>query len=225
MGKKQNKKLYVIITAIFCFSLIFYGMYHFHTNNNISNLFDYNSAKNTAKNLMVINKENSEPIEGTRMIDGKNAVVYEIFDTTQYQIRQREQIEVWKNLNDDGLYKIQFKTYSFRSIAEMFDELQIPLTDEMKNYFKNPEETYKIFKNKNTHMIVLIDTMKKEFNSTEGLSEEEQKTHFTSPYIDLIITTDKELIEEQEQAYKNFKENEKVLKEKEEKEKEFDQYE
>ncbi|MDY6065437.1 MAG: hypothetical protein SPI59_03835 [Finegoldia sp.] len=190
--------------------IVVFGIYKFQTKP-ISPYIEENSAEKTATNFSsLLNEGGESPKEIQSSVNGRPMTRYEIYNDKAFSLNRPEQVKIYKNLNDDGVYKIQFTAYSFESLSERFDKLEIPITSEMKEYFQNPEEFYKVLKNKNSHFIAFVNPVFTLLNNSEIFPKEFTNLFSNYPYITITITTNKELANKEEQKYKNYFE---VLKE------------
>lgn len=218
--KKIVKRILLVLGVIV---IIFVGLIVYETHRNFSELYVEESAEKTAQNFMILNGNSNQPRKDFNM-SSPSTEYYEIYNLNNDPMYQGVQLKVFKNPTNEGVYKIEFKTYSFRSIAEQLDDLGVIITDEMKNYFKNPEETERWFSNGNSYMFASIDTTREALNSTDDLPEESQKNLLKQPHITFTITTNKEVIKEYLENYERITKELEELKKQELKEKEFDEY-
>ena len=212
-----------ILIALGVLVIIIIALYVYETHRNFSDLYVEDSAEKTAHNFMILNENGDQPRSDFNM-SAPYTEYYEIYNISNDPMYQGRELKIFQNPTNKGVYKIEFRDFSFRSIAEQLDTLGVVITDEMKDYFKNPEETVKYFTNGNSYMFVSIDTTRKALNSTEDLPEETQKNLIKSPHITFTVTTKKDVINE---YLENYNESSRELKEKEkqeQKEKEFDEY-
>ena len=219
----MNKIVKRILIALGVLGIIIIALYVYETHRNFSDLYVEESAEKTAQNFMILNGNSNQPRKDFNM-GSPSTEYYEIYNINNDPMYQGVQLKVFKNPTNEGVYKIEFRTYSFRSIAEQLDTLGVIITDQMKNYFKNPEETEEYFINGNSYMFVSVDTTREALNSTEDLPEETQKNLIKSPHITFTITTNKDVIHEYLEDYKRVTNEIKELKKQELKEKEFDEY-
>lgn len=218
--KKIVKRILLVLGVIV---IIFIGLIVYETHRNFSELYVEESAEKTAQNFMILNGNSNQPRKDFNM-SAPFTEYYEIYNINNDPMYQGIQLKIFKNPTNEGVYKIEFRTYSFRSIAEQLDTLGVIITDEMKNYFKNPEETEKYFTNGNSYMFASIDTTREALNSTEDLPEESKENIIKQPHIKFTITTNKDVIHEYLEDYKRVTNEIKELKKQELKEKEFDEY-
>lgn len=219
----MNKIVKRILIALGVLGIIIIALYVYETHRNFSDLYVEESAEKTAQNFMILNGNSNQPRKDFNM-SSPSTEYYEIYNINNDPMYQGVQLKVFKNPTNEGVYKIEFRTYSFRSIAEQLDTLGVIITDQMKNYFKNPEETEEYFINGNSYMFVSVDTTREALNSTEDLPEETQKNLIKAPHITFTITTNKDVIHEYLEHYKRVTNEIKELKKQELKEKEFDEY-